>query len=78
MQLGYFLFYVDGLGTSNARSFLASTQARFHKELDREMSNKRRFWKNFPLDYLGSQKCIKRSCPVYFKQQIKLFCPGRS
>ena len=35
--------YVDGLGASYARSFLASTHARFYKELDREMSNKRRF-----------------------------------
>ena len=30
---GYFLSYVDGLGTSYARSFLASTNARFYKEL---------------------------------------------
>ena len=34
---GYFLSYVDGLGTSYARSFLASTNARFYKELDREI-----------------------------------------
>ena len=40
---GYFLSYVDGLVTSYARSFLASTNARFYKELDREMLNKRRF-----------------------------------
>ena len=37
---GYFLSYVDGLSTSYARSFLASIHARFHKELEREMSNK--------------------------------------
>ena len=44
MQLGVFLvLYVDGLGTSYARSFLANTNARFYKELDREMLNKRRF-----------------------------------
>ena len=30
---GYFLSYVDGLDTSYARSFLASTNARFYKEL---------------------------------------------
>ena len=36
---GYFLSYVEGLGTSYARSFLASTNARFYKELDREMLN---------------------------------------
>ena len=42
---GYFLSYVDGLGTSYARSFLANTNARFYKELDREMLNKRRFKK---------------------------------
>ena len=73
---GYFLSYVDGLGTSYAHSFLASTHARFYKELDREMSNKRQFQENFPLDCLGSQKYII-SCPVYFKQQTKLcFCPG--
>ena len=40
---GYFLSYVDGLGASYARSFLASTRARFYKELDREMSYKRSF-----------------------------------
>ena len=34
---GYFLSYVDGLGTSYARSFLASTNARFYMELDREI-----------------------------------------
>ena len=66
---GYFLSYVDGLGASYAHPFLASTHARFCKELDREMSNKRRFLENFP---------IKRSCPENLKQQIKLcFCPGR-
>ena len=37
---GYFLSYVDGLRTSFARSFLASTHARFYKELEREMSKK--------------------------------------
>ena len=31
---GYFLSYVDGLDTSYARSFLASTNARFYKEQD--------------------------------------------
>ena len=31
---GYFLSYVDGLGTSYARSFLASTNARFYKKQD--------------------------------------------
>ena len=40
---GIFLSYVDGLGTSYARSFLASTNPRFYKELDRETLNKRRF-----------------------------------
>ena len=45
---GYFLSYVDGLGTSYVRSFLASTNARFYMELDREMLNKRRFKENFP------------------------------
>ena len=40
---GYFLSYADGLGTSYARSFLASTHTRFSKELDMEVSNKRRF-----------------------------------
>ena len=40
---GYFLSYVDGLGTSYARSFLASTRARFYTGLDMVMSNKRRF-----------------------------------
>ena len=75
---GYFLSYVDGLGTSYARSFLANTNARFYKELDREMLNKRRFKKNFPQDCLGSQIFIKGTCPAYFKQQMKLcFCPGR-
>ena len=34
-----FLSYVVDLSTSYARSFLASTNARFYKELDREMSN---------------------------------------
>ena len=29
-----FLSYLDGLGTSYARSFLASTHVRFYKELD--------------------------------------------
>ena len=30
------------------------------------------------LDCLALQKCAKRSCPVYSKQQMKLcFCPGR-
>ena len=42
MQLGVFLVsYVDGLGTSYARLFLASTNARSYNELDREMLNKR-------------------------------------
>ena len=41
---GYFLSYVNGLDTSDARSFLASTNARFYKELDRAMLNKRRFY----------------------------------
>ena len=40
---GYFLSYVDGSGMSYAHSFLASTHARFYEELDREMSNKRRY-----------------------------------
>ena len=40
---GYFLSYVDGLDTSYAHSFLASTNATFYKELDREMLNKQRF-----------------------------------
>ena len=40
---GYFLSCVDGLGALYARSSLASTHARFYKELDREMSNKRLF-----------------------------------
>ena len=57
---GYFLSYVDGLGTSYARSFLASTHARFYKELDKEMSNKQRFYENFPPDCLGSQKYMKK------------------
>ena len=43
MQLGVFLVLRGGLGMSYARSFLASTNARFYKELDREMLNKRRF-----------------------------------
>ena len=34
---------MDGLGTSYARSFLASTNARFYKELNGKMLNKRRF-----------------------------------
>ena len=38
-----FLSYVDDLGTSYARSFQASTYARFYKELDGEMSNNQRF-----------------------------------
>ena len=42
-NLGYLLSYVDGLGASYARSFLATTRARFYKELDKEMSSKRRF-----------------------------------
>ena len=75
---GYFLSYVDGLGTSYARSFLANTNARFFKELGREMLNKRRFSENFPPDCLGLQIFIKGTCPAYFKQQMKLcFCPGR-
>ena len=38
----YFLSCVDGLGSSNAYSFLGSTHERSDKELDtREMSNKR-------------------------------------
>ena len=75
---GYFLSYVDGLGTSYARSFLGSAHARFCEELYREMSNERLFQESLPLDRLGSQKYIKRSCPVYFEQQMKLcFCPGR-
>ena len=75
---GYFLSYVDGLDTSYARSFLASTNARFYKELDREMLNKRQFQENFPQDCLGLQILIKGSCPAHFKQQMKLcFCPGR-
>ena len=65
MQLGIFLVSRGWLGT----------RARFFKELDREMSNKRRFYENFALD---SQKYIKRSCPVHFRQKIKLcFCLGR-
>ena len=44
---GYFLSYVDGLFTSYARSFLASTHARFYKELDREMSKNGDFKKTF-------------------------------
>ena len=47
MQVGVFLVLRDGLGTSYARSFLASTNARFYKELDREMLNKRRFKETF-------------------------------
>ena len=43
VQLGVFLVLRDGLSTSYARLFLASTNARFYKELDREMLNKRRF-----------------------------------
>ena len=41
MQFGVFLILrgSNGLGTSYALSFLASTHARFYKELDREMSN---------------------------------------
>ena len=37
MQFGVFLVLRDGLDTSYARSFLASTNARFYKELDREI-----------------------------------------
>ena len=64
---GYFLSYVDGLGTSYARSVLAYTHARFYKELDREMSNKRRFYEKFTLDCLGSQKYIKNKVPCIFQ-----------
>ena len=43
---GYFLSYVHGwLGYVYARSFLASTNTRFYKELDREMLNKRQLRK---------------------------------
>ena len=54
-NLGYFLSYMDGLGTSYARSFRASTNARFYKEL-------------FPQDCLGSQIFIKGMCPAYIFQ----------
>ena len=56
-NLGYFLSYVGGLGTSYmyACSFLASTHARFSKELYKEMSNK----ENFPQDCLHLHKFIK-------------------
>ena len=49
LRPGYFLSYVDGLGTSYARSFLASTHVRFYNELDRKMTNKRRFEENLYL-----------------------------
>ena len=45
---GYFLSYVIGLGTSYARSFLASTHARFYKELDRECQINGDFKKTLP------------------------------
>ena len=43
---------------------LPGTHARFYKELDREMSNKRRFSDNFTQDCLGSQKYIKCQKPI--------------
>ena len=72
---GYFFSFVDGLGTLSARSFLASTHARFHKELDKEMSNTMNFYKTWFAVY---ESLVRRSCPVYIKQQMQLcFCPGR-
>ena len=69
---GYFLSYVDGLGTSYARSFLASTNTRFYKELDREMLNKRRSILRKLSIRLPWFADIKGTCPAYFKQQMKL------
>ena len=40
----------------------------FIRELDREMSNKA-ILRKLSARLLGSQKYIKRSCHVYFKQQ---------
>ena len=71
--LGRLWSYVDGLDTSHAGLFLASTNPRCYKELDREMLNKRRFWENFLQDFLGSQIFIKGTCPAYFKRQMKLY-----
>ena len=66
---GFFVSYVDGLCRSYARLFLASTHARFYEELDRETAILKKL---LAIDCLGSQKY---SCPVYFKQQLKLcFC----
>ena len=64
---GYFLSYVDGLGTSYVRSFLASTNARFYKELDREMLDKRRFKENFPQAVLFS--IVTPDCGLIQTQQ---------
>ena len=58
---GNFLSCGDGLGTSYARSFLASAHARFHKELDREMSNKQQIFKkgvSFPEIYKKMLPCL--------------------
>ena len=62
---GYFLTYVDGLGTSYARSFLASTNARFNKELDREMLNKRRRKLSTRLPWFAD--IYKRNLPCIFQ-----------
>ena len=82
MQLGVFLVLRGWLGTSYARSFLASTHARFYKELDREMSNKhsaRLPW--FTEIYKKKSPCILRATnEVMFlfwsliKRQKPFFC----
>ena len=65
---GYFLSYVDGLGTSYARSLLASTNARFYKELDGEMLNKLSTrWPWFADIY-------KRKLPCIFQATSEVMC----
>ena len=57
---GYFLSYVDALGTSCARSFLANTHERFPKGLDREL---RQLYARLP----WSAEIYKKKLPCIFQ-----------
>ena len=70
MQLVVFLVLRGWLGYVIRTLISGKCTCEIFKELDREISNKRRFKENFVLGCLSSQKYIKRSCPVYFKQQM--------